>query len=499
MKRKIAILTVLAIVISLAAPLTAAFAAEDSQTEKASENEYVRLISEGFDPYALFQFSENGENENIDPDTVRWAAIRHRTAARYNEDNVEYIAQFYIYPPAEPFIPAYYNYSGEWETVIIDMTSVAALYGRETIWDSTHYTNTGAIRLDPLEPDRDAENFDDTTGRGKTNEGDYIDIAWIAFFEKEDDAKAYTGKENTPYCILDPESLSSPYMVHNLKAEYKTEKSGDDPVEIGGPSALFAFNYEDDLYDEGLFSGSKNVIEEVSFNGTCYEIIVPAGGDQNIELCFGTLADDDDIEPISAADNKIIQFAVRINPEEGGLNGNLYWQTDLYPGYSEPQNQSFRYANTSDVQIININLAKTKKWDGTVGNLRFDPFPETSVDTVVELYYVAFFENIESAEAFGEKYLAEGLSPTPAPTEKPTAAPTAAPTEAPTEVPTQAPTEAPAVTGEPATDAPAAATDKPAGSSGGISTGAVVGIVVGIVAVIAAVCAIVIVKAKKKK
>ena len=64
---------------------------------------------------------------------------------------------------------------------------------------------------------------------------------------------------------------------------------------------------------------------------------------------FGTLTADSYIDAISADDNKIVQFGVRINPDEGGVNGNLYWQTDMHPGYSEPQNQSFRYANTTDV------------------------------------------------------------------------------------------------------------------------------------------------------
>ena len=57
------------------------------------------------------------------------------------------------------------------------MTSVAARYERETIWDSGNYTSTSEIRIDPLEPDRDAENFDDSTGRGIATEGDYVDIA----------------------------------------------------------------------------------------------------------------------------------------------------------------------------------------------------------------------------------------------------------------------------------------------------------------------------------
>lgn len=510
MKKILSFLTALAIVISLgAAALPAAYAAEAENSEKGSESEFVRFTGDGFDPYASFEFSDKGQNDYIDPDTVKWAAIRHRTAARYNEDNVEYIGQFYVSPPAEPFIPAHYIYSGEWETLILDMTSVAALYGRESIWDSSHYLNPENIRLDPLEPDRDAENFDDSTGRGKVIEGDYIDIAWIAFFEKEEDAKAYTGTENTPYCLLDVDSLSSPFSVHSLKAELFTDKPVDPdatevPVEISGPVALLALNYEDELNDM-LFAGGKNIIQEVYFGENCYIVDVPAGGDPNVELCFGALAASGDIDEISADECKVMQMGVRVNTDDGGVVGNIYWQTDLNPGYSETQNYEYKYAKTTDVQVVTLDFTKIKRWEGAVSNLRFDPFVSTKNDTDVELYYVAFFTNIESAQAFGEKFLAEGLPATPAPTEKPTAAPTEVPTEAPA---TNAPTEAPVATDAPATDAPVATDKDNSGkdnsgtkdndSKGGLPGWALACIIGGAVVIVAAVLGIVLSKKKKK-
>ena len=110
MKKILSLLTVLALTVSLAAgSLTTAFAADANTTgAESTDPEYVRFIGGGFDPYASFEFSSNGQNDEIDPDAVRWAAIRHRTSARYNENNVEYIAQFYVIPAAEPFIPAHY-------------------------------------------------------------------------------------------------------------------------------------------------------------------------------------------------------------------------------------------------------------------------------------------------------------------------------------------------------------------------------------------------------
>ena len=98
MKKVLSLLIVLALAMTLAAgSLTTAFAADTNTTgAESTDPEYVRFIGGGFDPYASFEFSTNGQNDEIDPDIVRWAAIRHRTAARYNGDNVEYIAQFYV-------------------------------------------------------------------------------------------------------------------------------------------------------------------------------------------------------------------------------------------------------------------------------------------------------------------------------------------------------------------------------------------------------------------
>ena len=509
MKKIITMLIAMAVVVSLAAGLLPAVYAAGStdttgagSTDNSTDPEFVRFIGDGFDPYASFDFSENGENDTIDPDTVRWAAIRYRTAAQYNEDNVEYISQFYVYPPAEPFIPVHYVYSGQWETVIVDMTSVAALYGRETIWDSGHYSSTRTIRLDPLEPDRDAANFDDSTGRGKVIEGDYIDIAWIAFFEKEEDAKAYTGAENTPYCLLDADSLSEPFSIHNLKAEYisnkQTPETTAEPGEVSDSSVLFALNYESELNDM-LFEGNKNIIQKVYFNENCYLIELPAGSDPFVELCFGALAASSDIDEISADDYKVVQLGVRVNTDEGGsVTGNLYWQTDLHLGYSEPQNSQFKYDKTTDIQVINIDFTKVKKWEGVVGNLRYDPFTVANEDTEIELYYIAFFPSMESAEAFGAAFLAEGLPATPAPTEKPTAAPTAVPTEVPTAVPTEAATAVPTEAAV-ATDAPTDNSgNKSDAKSGNFPTGAVIGIVIGVVAIAAVISGVLISKSKKK-
>ena len=192
-----------------------------SFTAFADEEEFncVRFTALGNDPYSTFTFSNEGNNKRIDPDTVTWAAIRYKTGSQYDSTGVEYTAQFYICPAAEPCIPVRYNFSGNWETAIVDMTSVSSVTELDSKWNSDTYTATGTIRFDPLEPDRDPENTAGDASSGQVNADDYIDIAWIAFFTSEADAKAYTGKEDTPYCLLDTDSLLTLNGQNNLKAD----------------------------------------------------------------------------------------------------------------------------------------------------------------------------------------------------------------------------------------------------------------------------------------
>ena len=64
--------------------------------------DYVRFTAEDNDPYATFAFSNEGNNTEIDPDTVTWAAIRYRTGSQYDSTGVEYTGQFYISPRRNP-------------------------------------------------------------------------------------------------------------------------------------------------------------------------------------------------------------------------------------------------------------------------------------------------------------------------------------------------------------------------------------------------------------
>ena len=136
----------------LVSGMTFAYAEED-------EADYVRFTATGNDPYATFKFSAEGKHATIDPDTVKWAAIRYRTISEVDNTGVPFKGQLYVSPAAEPFVPITYNFSKNWETAIIDCTSVAQSTTLDSIWDSESYKNTSTIRFDPLESDRDFLQF----------------------------------------------------------------------------------------------------------------------------------------------------------------------------------------------------------------------------------------------------------------------------------------------------------------------------------------------------
>ncbi|MBR4255787.1 MAG: hypothetical protein IKQ18_01385, partial [Clostridia bacterium] len=173
----------------------------------AEEFDYVHIVASGNDPYATIRFNSNGKNTTIDPDTVKWAVIKYRTVTEKDNTGVQLIGQFYILSAAEPFIPIKYNHTRQWETLVIDMTSVSEKTKLASAWNSTKYTDKTGIRFDPLESNRDAEAATSETDTAVVSDGDSIDIAFIAFFDNEDDAKAYDGSQDTPYCIILPEDI----------------------------------------------------------------------------------------------------------------------------------------------------------------------------------------------------------------------------------------------------------------------------------------------------
>ncbi len=141
---------------------------------------YIPVIGE--DPYFYAKFNNHHE---IDADNVKWVSIKYRSDAE-NEGN--YI-QIYAYPPAEPCTRFDTINSGEWETGVFKIADNTAH------WNSAEYDRPSTVRIDPLNDESAVA-------------GNCLEIAWIAFFESEEAAKAYDGTQMTPACIVLPEDIS---------------------------------------------------------------------------------------------------------------------------------------------------------------------------------------------------------------------------------------------------------------------------------------------------
>lgn len=301
---------------------------------------------------------------------------------------------------------------------------------------------------------------------GEAQDGDTLYIAWMAFFETEEDAKNYKGPdhsvERTPEPTRDPSTVDTK------------------------PFNLLVFDTDD--YDD--FFNPTSMISEIYFDSDkkCYCIDVTAGIDPNLELLFDSFMD----EEVPCDEYKILQFGARVNTAEGNKSGSFYYSTDEHGGYSEPQNIIYNYATTDEIQVVNIDLTRAANWTGIAQKCRFDVFTTTNEDTTVELYYMAFFSDKAAADAFADLYRAQGSEAFPA---KPTKAPTAEPTEKPTEKPTDAPkvTDAPKPTDAPKT------TDKAADNTGEKNNKWILPVAIGGAVVLAAAIAGIAIGASKKK
>ncbi len=465
--------------------VTVMFAALPAFADEAEIFEYVRFIAEDNDPYATFYFSNEGNNTEIDPDTVTWAAIRYRTGPQYDSTGVEYTAQFYINPATEPCIPVKYNFTGNWETVVVDMTTVNESTYLDSKWDSLSYPGTNAIRFDPLEPDRDSEDTSLDDVNGQVNAGDYIDIAWIAFFEKEEDAKAYTGKEDTPYCLLDVDSFLNMTSQYHISVE--AYDSSEDPAAPTDKPADPTDKPADDPTEQP--SGEKQVRYLYDKTGTLSTgwWIHPLAEDVGIDVEFTSDVWFKGIDLYAYATTNVAtpMIIYLMDTDENVL---LEKEFDFFGDNN--------YTVEFDDKVFAPGDYILSFVSGDVSEISYDTWFVLGSCPSLEDVDVAIMGGLTNDSTQEAPYVALIVGEAdPNVTAEPTKAPTAAPTEAPTPVPTPVPTEKPADENDKATAKPADDTVKKEKNNKWVLPVVVAGAVV----IAGAVAAVVIASAKKKK
>ncbi|MBO4327729.1 MAG: hypothetical protein J5950_10695 [Clostridia bacterium] len=267
-----------------------------------------------------------------------------------------------------------------------------------------------------------------------------------------------------------------------------------DPGESSAPMIMFRLDEEGKYAEDGIFGTQRNNIESIEFDAgkKCYVIHMENASDPSVVMLFTMLSLDNDNYIIDAATYKYMQLGIRVSNPDADTGGQIYFQTDEYAGFDEAKAVVFKFQPNDDVQFVNINMGRNKKWNGILLDTRLDPLGMCNGICDFEVYYIAFFPNEQAANDFGQSWLAQGdeiiptLAPTPEPTETPTNAPTAEVTPVPTEIATEEvkPTEQ--------------ATGKSSDGKNGVNPGVIIGIIAGVVVIAIVVAAIVISKKKKK-
>ncbi len=172
------------------------------------EFDYARFTASGNDPYATIEFGA------IDRSVTKWAVIKYRTITEKDSTGVAIRGQLYA-KAAEPHCLITWNHSQQWETVILDLTTTFDNGATPEIWTTTTDTT---FRFDMMESNRDAV-ANDSADPAEIEAGSQIDIAYIAFYNSEADAKAETNAVVT----IDAEALAGFSSGNKVEAEVLTE------------------------------------------------------------------------------------------------------------------------------------------------------------------------------------------------------------------------------------------------------------------------------------
>lgn len=233
--------------------------------------------------------------------------------------------------------------------------------------------------------------------------GTTLDIAWIAFFKTEEDAKNYQG----------PDHSAAPGVE-------ETASPGEDD---GIPFGTLVFDSDD--YDD--FWVSPSGVDDIFFNEeeSCYELVFTESNDPYVGMDFGGYTADGVLDSIDLDEYKVMQIKIKIDPSRGS-SGNLYFTTDEAPGaYSEERNVKYSYEKTEDWQIVNIDCSRQRNWTSELAVTRLDVFSTLPEESSVKIAYITFFKTLAGAKAFAEGGSVFPATPEPTPTPEVTPSPEA--------------------------------------------------------------------------
>jgi len=175
---------------------------------ESEEIEFARYTATANDPFVHYAF-----DSDLDRGVTTWAVIKYRTITETDDCGSPLKGQLYA-EAKEPHCVIDWNHSKEWETVVLDLLSTYD--GSDEIWTTCPEPD---FRFDMMESNRDALTNSDEDP--KVVVGSQIDIAYVAFYNTEEDAKAGTNMID----IVDAKELATEgYVLDGFEVELLSEK-----------------------------------------------------------------------------------------------------------------------------------------------------------------------------------------------------------------------------------------------------------------------------------
>jgi len=259
---------------------------------------------------------------------------------------------------------------------------------------------------------------------------------------------------------------SAPEKDYGELTKPKIEASGKDAA----PGAVMRFS--DDGAEEYFDATGSRIAAQIENNNLILDIT--AGSDPNIFLYAS-----EEAAALDAEDYPVLLLKLK-RSEGSPLVGQFFFNTTVFTGPSAAGAVSFPYEDTTDWQMVVVNLGSNTNYTGNIVSYRYDPFSLTEADCQVEIEWIAFFQSTEAAKNFNgdfTQFETETASPSPS-----------------------GETPAPATAGKATAKStpPSAATPKGT-DSGGIDQTTMILLIAGAAAAIIVIVVIVILVKKKKK
>ncbi len=284
-------------------------------------------------------------------------------AIKYRSDNAEGMAiQFYMAStgtgPVDDttMLRQPINGDGEWHVALFDTQSMIDA----GIYDGSYISY---FRFDPMDCeymlDENGERFQDDQGlwaRYEIPVGAYIDIAYIAFFDSAEAADLY---EHRPTHFVSADTLYENSLIE-----------------------------ENLMYNQFMYASMEE--DYIKLTGTDTDSYVTA-------ILPGTT---------DAVTTKYLFIKYRTSHKD--LLGQVFTGSgEIWEGDQNKLN--FPYEGDGEWHLLMVDLTANETLTGNAGFLRYDFFqygadPDTKEEHTIDVQYLAFFEDAESAAAFDAAY-----------------------------------------------------------------------------------------------